>query len=146
MHLPTPAIRLPLSGEDGPENWLYLVVARHTGVKYFQQYGGLLCRQAEEEGFLVPVTAPATLNAFHALFKGELAGLGRIAANERDRILTEAVPYLRDVLRSIEYPGEYTEAAAHIVLDEERLSELDEAWVPVKTPDGPGYLAWVNSD
>jgi hypothetical protein len=31
-----------------------------------------------------------------------------------------------------------------VVLDRRRLNELDEAWIPVLTPDGPGYLAWVN--
>jgi hypothetical protein len=31
-------------------------------------------------------------------------------------------------------------------VDERRLAELDEAWVPVATPDGPGYLLWKNSD
>ncbi|WP_460358611.1 DUF6210 family protein [Actinoallomurus acanthiterrae] len=31
-------------------------------------------------------------------------------------------------------------------LDEERLHELDEAWTPVVTADGPGILVWQNSD
>ncbi|MGW9028169.1 DUF6210 family protein [Streptomyces sp. NPDC055722] len=33
-----------------------------------------------------------------------------------------------------------------LVLDESRLAEIDEAWVPVVTPDGPGVLVWENSD
>ncbi|MGW3119964.1 DUF6210 family protein [Streptomyces sp. NPDC001107] len=35
---------------------------------------------------------------------------------------------------------------APLVLDESRLAEADEAWVPVLTPDGPGVLVWENSD
>lgn len=35
---------------------------------------------------------------------------------------------------------------APLVLDESRLAEADEAWVPVLTPDGPGFLTWENSD
>ena len=31
-------------------------------------------------------------------------------------------------------------------IDDGRADELDEAWVPVLTPDGRGYLAWINSD
>ncbi|MGO4755221.1 DUF6210 family protein, partial [Streptomyces sp. 2MCAF27] len=31
-------------------------------------------------------------------------------------------------------------------LDEGRLAEADEAWIPVTTPDGPGELLWCNSD
>ena len=33
-----------------------------------------------------------------------------------------------------------------IELDESRFYEIDEAWVPVATPDGPGILTWENSD
>jgi len=33
-----------------------------------------------------------------------------------------------------------------IELDESRSDEIDEAWVPVTTPDGPGILTWENSD
>ncbi|WUO43891.1 DUF6210 family protein [Streptomyces sp. NBC_00285] len=33
-----------------------------------------------------------------------------------------------------------------MLLDESRLAEADEAWVPVLTPDGPGVLTWENSD
>ena len=28
-------------------------------------------------------------------------------------------------------------------IDDGRADELDEAWVPVLTPDGRGYLAWT---
>ncbi|MGW2742114.1 DUF6210 family protein [Streptomyces sp. NPDC001450] len=33
-----------------------------------------------------------------------------------------------------------------LALDETRLAEVDEAWVPVVTPDGPGVLVRENSD
>ncbi|MGW2646638.1 DUF6210 family protein [Streptomyces sp. NPDC001393] len=33
-----------------------------------------------------------------------------------------------------------------LALDESRLADVDEAWVPVVTPDGPGVLVWENSD
>lgn len=33
-----------------------------------------------------------------------------------------------------------------LALDESRLSDLDEAWVPVLTAHGPGTLVWNNSD
>ena len=31
-------------------------------------------------------------------------------------------------------------------LDESRILEADEAWIPVITPHGPGVLVWPNSD
>lgn len=33
-----------------------------------------------------------------------------------------------------------------LVLDETRLDELDEAWLPVVCADGPAVLIWPNSD
>ncbi|MFV2176746.1 DUF6210 family protein [Actinomadura sp. LOL_016] len=35
---------------------------------------------------------------------------------------------------------------AQLQVDESRLAEVDEAWVPVVTPDGQGVLVWLNSD
>lgn len=31
-------------------------------------------------------------------------------------------------------------------VDETAIDELDEAWIPVLTVDGPGVLIWSNSD
>ncbi|MFF7677589.1 DUF6210 family protein [Actinacidiphila glaucinigra] len=31
-------------------------------------------------------------------------------------------------------------------LDESRIRDADEAWVPVITPDGAAVLVWFNSD
>jgi len=36
------------------------------------------------------------------------------------------------------------EEHTHLLLDESRVGELVEAWVPVITPDGPGILIWPN--
>jgi len=35
---------------------------------------------------------------------------------------------------------------AALAQDESRPTEADEAWIPVRTPAGPGCLAWENSD
>lgn len=43
--------------------WLYVVVQAETGVSYQQQYGGIACRQGQVEGYLVPLSAPAALDA-----------------------------------------------------------------------------------
>ena len=39
-----------------------------------------------------------------------------------------------------------TEERRFLELDEDRLGEADEAWIPVATSDGPGILVWRNSD
>jgi hypothetical protein len=38
------------------------------------------------------------------------------------------------------------ETRVSLRLDESRLEEVVEAWVPVLTPDGPGVLVWENCD
>jgi hypothetical protein len=45
-----------------------------------------------------------------------------------------------------EWPDLAPELLDRFALDESRLAEADEAWVPVFTPDGPGVLTWENSD
>ncbi|MGS2617385.1 DUF6210 family protein [Micromonospora sp. LZ34] len=44
-------------------------------------------------------------------------------------------------------PGtSHSEEVHPLRLDESRMREVDEAWVPVITPDGSGVLVWFNSD
>ncbi len=101
----------------GGTGWLYVVVRAETGVIYQQQYGGTACRQGQVEGFLVPVFGPKGLSLLRELFEGHFGGAG-----------------------TWRYRWQADE------LDEQHLSEADEAWIPVRTPDGPGILVWFNSD
>jgi len=55
------------------------------------------------------------------------------------RALVQAIPYWT---RS----GDGEDHRGHLLLDESRLLELVEAWVPVITADGPGVLTWPNCD
>ncbi|NYI03557.1 DUF6210 family protein [Allostreptomyces psammosilenae] len=124
--------------------WLYVVVRAPTGVVYQQQYGGTACRQGEVEGFLVPVFGPDALEALHALFVEEFRGAGTPNHSwpepERAR--------LRGAVAGITYWASdgHTEEPHPLRLDESRILDVDEAWVPVVTPDGPGVLLWFNSD
>ena len=40
----------------------------------------------------------------------------------------------------------HDEQSHDLKLDESRMPEADETWLPVITPDGPGVLMWNNSD
>jgi hypothetical protein len=57
---------------------------------------------------------------------------------------------LRAILASISFWGSEEGAGEKrrvgLRLDEDRLGELVEAWVPVSTPDGPAILTWPNCD
>jgi hypothetical protein len=124
--------------------WLYVVVNAQTGVFYQQQYGGTACRQGQLEGFLVPVAAADALDALRQLFEKHFGGAGTWdypwPNEERNK--------LRQILGGITYwacDGNDEEPHA-LRLDESQLREIDEAWIPVITPDGPGVLVWCNSD
>lgn len=132
--------QLPLDGED-PNRIMHVVVRADTGLVYQQQYGGFYCHHAEVEGFLATAWAhPDAKKALDDLFLEELRGNGL-----QDAGRAEAVLRVGEAVKQIWYRGTGSRNAP-LRLDDERTAELDEAWVPVLTPDGPGYLVWINSD
>ncbi|MFD5463943.1 DUF6210 family protein [Kitasatospora sp. NPDC127059] len=133
-----------LDQDGAADGWLHVVVEAPTGVFYQQQYGGQLCRQGQAEGFLVPVFGPDALDALRQLFEEEFAGAGTWnyswPDDERARLcgIIESIPYWAS--------DGHTEDLHVLRLDESRIRDADESWVPVITPDGPGVLLWANSD
>jgi hypothetical protein len=124
--------------------WLFVVVQAQTGVVYQQQYGGTACRQGEVEGFLVPVAAAEALHALRCLFEKDFRGAGTWNYRWPDEELAK----LREIVAGISYrlSDGHSEQPHSLRLDESRIHEADEAWIPVITPDGPGILMWSNSD
>ena len=145
-----PSIELPMDGDE-PDDWLFLVVRAATGVTYEQQYGGYLCRHANVEGFLVPVCKPELLGRLRRVFAAPRLGGRGISGTEgwREQKIGKLIGEIEELVGSTGYRTTSDDPPAElppVALDRERLAELDEAWIPVRTPDGPGYLAWVNSD
>jgi hypothetical protein len=130
---------LPTAG-DPPEQTMLVLVPGETGLIYEHRYGGSSCRQVEIEGFLVPAWAhPDATTAFDQLFSVDLGGNG-----VRDDDRSEVVRAIGQAIKWIWYRGT-GDRIAPLQIDEERADEIDESWVPVLTPDGPGYLTWVSS-
>ncbi|WP_083734456.1 DUF6210 family protein [Actinomadura sp. CNU-125] len=140
---------------DGTQgDWLYVVVRAATGVVYRQQYGGTATLLGGVEGYLVPVAArdPASgrdgprelRDVFERTLRGAgLGGSGTLAPALLDRI--------RSAVGALHFwtsgpGGEAETGRVPLRLDETRIADLDEAWIPVRTPDGPGVLMWNNSD
>lgn len=154
----TSKLHVDLDEVDSLEfDWLYVVLERPTGVVYHIQCGGLSCRQDAAEGILVPVHAPDSYALLQDLFVRDLcsapipaSGLGEKEL-ERLRTAVEAIripmdsrwPELSEPTdsRDIDWPQTYP-----IQVDETRLSEGYEAFLPVATPFGRGVLVWSNSD
>jgi hypothetical protein len=136
-------VQLHPDGLADGTGWLHVVVRAQTGVFYRQQYGGTACRQGELEGFLVPVLGSSSFVQLRELFEGHFGGAGTWRHRWRD----EEIESLRKQVRGISYwDGDALSATPRpLRLDQRHLGEVDEAWVPVLTPDGPGILVWSNS-
>ncbi|USX52761.1 DUF6210 family protein [Lentzea sp. HUAS12] len=126
------------------EDWLYVVIEAKTGVVYQQQYGGTACRHGAVEGFLVPLFGPDGLDALRELFETHFRGAGVQSHEWSDDELAR----LREGVAMIAcWACDGSEEELTVLrLDERRMREADEAWIPVVTPDGPGILVWCNSD
>ncbi|GAA4618880.1 hypothetical protein GCM10023195_85140 [Actinoallomurus liliacearum] len=130
---------------DGMDDgWLYVVVEAPTGVFYQQQYGGTACRQGQLEGYLVPVFGPDALDALGELFVRHFRGAG----TWNHRWSGDEVATLRPIVAGITFWAcdGVNDHPHDLRLDDARIAEADEAWIPVRTPDGPGVLMWSNSD
>jgi hypothetical protein len=147
---------------DGTLPSLFGVIIEYpTGVRYEHQCAGTECALRETEGYFVPlgglrfdpehgVIDPQQLTElFHerngCVWGGQPWNLPpntpMLPPERLDRLkaLVESIPYW-----SSDEAG--SEQRTHLRLDETRLGELLEAWVPVVTPDGPGVLVWDNCD
>lgn len=135
-------MRVALFSTQTETDGLFIIVQKQTGVSYSNQCGGTGCDQQEAEGFLVPVGTPSDLNAVKGWFRrrfGESCWCdGRLATN------LVWVAELSDVIAAV--PCLASECGKPLALDATRLKEGCEAWVPVQSPFGPGWLTWTNSD
>ena len=148
-----PKLERVLLDPDGTwgDSWLFVVVLRSTGVEYGSQCGGLSAAERWAEGFLVPLAGYADdgnisevlanlRSSFHpggncVWGQGSLSScnLGILAE------LVGRVPFW-----SQSPDGE--DDRGFLGLDLSRVDQMEEAWVPVTTTSGPGWLAWKNCD
>jgi hypothetical protein len=120
---------------------LLLVVRASTGVTYAHQCGGLATEIQKAEGFPVPLHPQdqAGLKAFFDRYHGnppmvwekdELKELARIVA----------------CIHAFRTTADDDDTRANLTLDDGRIEELTEGWVPVISPMGAGVLVFQNSD
>ena len=141
----SPTVLIDPDGSAGSD-WMYVVVQRRRDVWYVQQYGGTACRQGRVQGYLVPVDGSLARTELDQLFLVELGGTGlwggaRAPSTAVLEQVKAAVAKLRFWESIPDAPEPYP-----LVLDLSRAADVDEAWVPVLTPDGPGVPLWPNSD
>lgn len=137
----SPTSRFVFIDPDGTAgDWAHVVVEAPTGVFYQQEYGGTSRRQGQTEGYLVPMSGTSgeieAVAAVFEPFRGGGAG-GHVWEGAQLDALRAAV----GAVRFWACDGN-AERPHPLRLDESRLPEADDAWLPVHTPDGPGLLVW----
>ena len=94
----------------------------------------------------MPVFFRSAYSRLRTLFEETLRGAGTWNWTWPEDLLAE----LRATVGMIGMPPstctDVAEETQPLVLDETRLDELDEAWLPVVCADGPAVLIWPNSD
>lgn len=134
-------VEVDLFPEQIETDALFVIVLARTGVAYSNQCGGTACDQQRVEGFLVPVGTPQNLKAVKAWFRQRFGAScwcdGRLASDAK-------LPELASVVA--ELPCWSNGNPVPLELDMDRLNAAGEAWVPVCSPFGAGWLTWTNSD
>jgi hypothetical protein len=124
--------------------WMAVLVPASTGVSYSNQTGGVACRPREIEGYSVPVFDREGHDSLRSIFEETLGGSGTYRGVTWTGQMLDDLRVAVAHVRMDSSQGGYGEVP--LTLDESRLGEIDEAWVPVTSPDGPAILIWENSD
>lgn len=143
---PVPSADAPVvsltGGFIGPP-WMAVIIEASTGVIYENQTGGFTCAPRRVEGYYMPVYMEPGLQALRTAFEVSLGGSGTHRGLPADVLEEVRAAVAMLVMMSSTRLGH---PEMRMALDESRFYEIDEAWVPVTTPDGPGILTWENSD
>lgn len=124
---------------------LLVIVEASTGVVYHHQCGGLATHERAAEGYLVPVGSPRASQAISDWFRATFHGHGYHGVIDWT---SERLADLRALVSGIAfwYRVGDEDLRATLRLDETRLAECVEAWIPVQMPLGRGILVLDNSD
>lgn len=140
---------------DGTQDFgLFVIVEAETGVTYANQCAGYLTEPRTLEGFLIPVGGPKDAKVLYDWFWKSFHGN---CYRPEENWTPEMVSQLRDLISQIPcwrtVPDNIgKDQRLFLQLDEDRMSECVEAWIPVITPygkgilDGKGILVFQNSD
>lgn len=132
-------------GTLGYEIGVLIIVHAPTGVIYHHQCGGHATLDNQAEGFLIPVAGSNAARQISAWFWKEFKGN---CYDGRSDWSPFRVVQLRQLVSEIpiwSHSGAESRRT-FLELDEDRLIQCVEAWIPVRTPFGPGTMILANSD
>jgi hypothetical protein len=122
-----------------------VVIRSPTGVTYRTQCGGYACLAKSVEGLIIPVAGPETAKRIYDWFWSSFHGW---CCNGRSDWTAEWTQQLRELVAEIPvwYSQDGKDERGLLLLDDERLDDCSEAWIPVQTKYGPGVMVLANSD
>ena len=139
-----------------PGDWIGVVVDAPTGVFYANQCGGTACDQRESEGYYVPLSGvpmvpgepPIGAADLSAAFHGRGGACQWEMASDGTKLTPDRLAQLTATVARIPFWSvDGQDVRQPLRLDDARLGELAEAWVPVRLPDGKrAMLVWNNCD
>lgn len=138
-------VLLDPDGTLGLETGVLVIVGASTGVTYRHQCGGCATMEKALEGFLIPIAGPMTAKRIYDWFWREFSGNCYHGLSDRQPARVEQLRQLISELPAW-YESESGSERSWLQLDESRLDQCLEAWIPVQTPYGPGILVLANSD
>jgi hypothetical protein len=143
---------------DGTQDFgLIVVVAAATGVTYAHQCAGLDTEERQLEGFAVPVGSATAAEPLRAFFRRRFHGNPPLMTGAADSssggLWSEAaLSELSTLVSQIAFWATFPPSThgddrrEFLQLDLTRLTELTEAWIPVRTAFGSGVLVFANCD
>ena len=142
-----------LSGDD---IGIAVIISAPTGIIYENQCAGTSCLHKKLEGYYVPLGHPSSVPAASELLNF-FVKFNCIPPDRRDLWEDNDIQKLASIVKSIIFwkserldpPFDGVQEAklmSHLELNLDCIDELTEAWIPVKTADGPGVLVFDNCD
>jgi hypothetical protein len=135
-----------LNPDGTQEEALYLLVEQTTGVMYAHQCAGYLTQTRVAEGFLIPLGGSKAAHPFREWFWKTFHGNSYESATQWSKLKLAELNELVSQVVCWRTDESNQEELLFLALDEERLPECTEGWVPVKTPYGSGILIFDNCD
>ena len=150
-------LRFVFLDPDGSSSpWIGVVIEAQTCVVYATQCAGTNTELRLIEGYFIPLGGakinpeagqidPLGLSAlFHRAGSGSYGGSVDVLPGERMEQLRRTVATIPCWATFL--PGQAEDRREALQIDDARLNQLCEAWVPVVTANGHGVLLWSNCD
>ena len=135
---------------SGGDIGVAVIIEAPTGIVYENQCAGTSCLHKQVEGYYVPLghpfTVPTTANVISFFDRFHCTPPTRRNLWREKDLKELAAIISKIVFWKSKIESTLNDKMTYLTLDTDRLDDLTEAWIPVKTADGPGVLVFDNCD